>query len=78
MQAGDGIEYMIIEYIAITLSYDYNYQLDDTLDGLEFGDSNDTFFRVSVGVNFYFGGARKQTKLMKKVPRIINSNRLEL
>ena len=76
VQAGGAIEFMVIEFIGVTLSSDYNYQFDDLLDGLEFGDSNDTFFRVSLGVNFYFGGSRKQAKLLKNLPTVINSNRI--
>ncbi|WP_246085279.1 Curli production assembly/transport component CsgG [Paucihalobacter ruber] len=77
VQAGAGIEVMVVDFIGLTLSSDYNYQFDDTLDGLEFGDSNDTFFRMSFGVNFYFGGARKKAKLMKNLPTVINSNRID-
>ena len=77
VQFGLGVEYMIVEFIGLTLSSDYNYHFDDTLDGLEFGNSNDTFFRMSVGINFYFGGKQKQAKLMKNVPTVINSNRFE-
>ena len=77
VQLGIGIEYMLVEYIGLTLSSDYNYQFDDTLDGFEFGNSNDTFFRMSLGVNFYFGGKQKQAKLMKNIPTVINSNRFD-
>lgn len=77
VQAGVGFEYMVIEYIGLTLFSDYNYQLDDQLDGIDFGDSNDTFFRLAFGVNFYFGGASKKAKLLKDLPTIINSNRID-
>ena len=68
---------MIVEFIGLTLSSDYNYQFDDTLDAFEFGEANDTFFRMSLGINFYFGGKQKQAKIMKNVPTVINSNRFD-
>jgi curli production assembly/transport component CsgG len=77
IQFGIGIEYMLVEFLGLTLHSDYNYQFDDSLDGLEFGDSNDTFFRMAIGVNFYFGGKQKHEKLMKNIPTVINSNRID-
>ena len=77
VQIGVGVEYMIVEFIGLTLSSDYNYQFDDTLDAFEFGEANDTFFRMSLGINFYFGGKQKQAKIMKNVPTVINSNRFD-
>lgn len=76
-QMGIGVEYMLVEFIGVTCFTDYNYHLDDTLDGFIFGDSNDTYFRIGVGLNFYFGGSKKQAKYMKNVPTVINSNLLD-
>lgn len=74
LQVGAGIEYIIIENVGITLLSDFNYMIDDTLDGLEAGNSNDTFFRFGIGVNFYFGGSAKKEEIMRNVPTIIKSN----
>lgn len=74
LQLGAGIEYMIIEKIGISIFSDFNYMLDDTLDGLEAGGSNDTFFRLGFGLNFYFGGTAKQEEIMRNVPTVIKSN----
>lgn len=74
LQVGTGIEYMIIEKVGVTLFSDFNYMIDDTLDGLEAGDSNDTFFRLGFGVNFYFGGSAKKDEIMRNVPTVIKSN----
>lgn len=68
---------MLVEFLGLTLHSDYNYQLDDSIDGLELGASNNTFFRMAIGVNFYFGGKQKQEKLMKNIPTVINSNRID-
>ena len=72
-QAGGGIECVVTEGLAISLFTDYNYVFDDTLDGLEAGGSDDTYFRIGFGLNFYFGGAKKKAKLMGG-KTVINSN----
>jgi len=48
----------------------------DVLDGLKAGASDDTYYRLAIGVNFYFGGAQKKAKIMKERATVIESNLL--
>ena len=73
-QAGAGIEYIVTEGFGIKLYSDYNYMFSDELDGLVFGESDDVYWRVGLGVNFYFGGKKRKTKLLKGQKTVINSN----
>lgn len=75
-QGGSGLEYVVSEKIGIKLYTDYNYVLSDTLDGLEAGDSDDTYFRLAAGVNFYFGGSKMKSKKIKEQASVIDSNLL--
>ena len=72
-QVGIGIEYIVTDKIGFTLFSDYNYVFDDTLDGLEAGASDDTYFRIGFGVNFYFGKANKKQRYAEEDSEI-NSN----
>uniref|UniRef100_UPI00404AB6A5 Curli production assembly/transport component CsgG n=1 Tax=Gelidibacter sp. TaxID=2018083 RepID=UPI00404AB6A5 len=74
VQGGIGIEYIVMEKVGIKLFSDYNYVFSDELDGVVFGDSDDVYWRVLVGINFYFGGDNKKEKILKGRPTIINSN----
>ncbi len=73
-QIGGGIEYIVVDGIGLKLFTDYNYFFEDTLDGLEFGTSDDTYFRIGFGVNFYFGGNKKKAKIKDGIKTVINSN----
>jgi curli production assembly/transport component CsgG len=76
IQGGLGVEYIVHEQIGVKLYTDYNYVLSDTLDGLEAGDSDDTYFRLALGVNFYFGGSKMKSKKLKEQATVIDSNLL--
>lgn len=75
-QGGGGLEYIVSETFGVKLYTDYNYVLSDELDGLEAGDSDDTYFRIAFGVNFYFGGATQKAKKVKGQATVIDSNLL--
>lgn len=75
-QGGGGLEYIVTEGVGLKLYTDYNYVLSDELDGLIAGNSDDTYFRIGFGVNYYFGGAKKKSKLQKNQPSIFNSNQI--
>ena len=75
-QGGGGIEYIVIDGLGIKLYTDYNYVMSDELDGLVSGASDDTYFRIGFGMNFYFGGHQKKTKIDKNQSTIINSNQI--
>jgi curli production assembly/transport component CsgG len=75
-QGGGGIEYIVSNQFGVKLYTDYNYVLSDTLDGLEAGDSDDTYFRLAIGVNFYFGGSKIKSKKLKGQATVIDSNLL--
>lgn len=73
-QGGGGIEYIPVDDIGIKLYTDYNYVTSDELDGLIAGASDDTYFRIGLGLNYYFGGTKKKSKIHKNQPSIIKSN----
>lgn len=77
-QGGGGVEYIVTEGFGLKLYTDYNYVLSDELDGLIFGNSDDTYFRIGLGVNYYFGSGNKKTKIEKNEPSVINSNQIIL
>lgn len=76
-QGGGGIEYIIANGIGLKLYTDYNYVMSDELDGLIAGASDDTYFRIGLGINYYFGGKSKKEKILKDQPTIINSNQIK-
>lgn len=76
LQSGGGVEYIVAEGIGIKLYADYNHVLSDELDGLIAGASDDTYFRVGVGLNYYFGGGTHKDKIKEGQPTIFNSNEI--
>jgi len=72
-QMGFGLEYIVTESIGVKLFTDYNYVFSDLVDGKEFGDSDDTFWRIGFGINYYFGNSKKKKEPISG-PSIINSN----
>jgi len=77
-QGGGGIEYIVTDGVGLKLYTDYNYVMSDELDGLIAGASDDTFFRIGFGVNYYFGGGKKKAKIEKDQPSTIKSNQIEI
>ena len=76
-QGGGGVEYIIVEGLGLKLYADYNQVMSDELDGVIAGASDDTYFRIGLGVNYYFGAAKKKSeKIMKDEPSTINSNQI--
>ncbi|WP_458629063.1 Curli production assembly/transport component CsgG [Winogradskyella sp. PC D3.3] len=74
-QGGFGIEFLLAEGLGFKVFGEYNYMFtDDHLDGFMDGESNDTFVRVGLGLNMYFGGNKKKEMLRKKMKTVINSN----
>lgn len=76
VQGGGGIEYVFTEGMGLKLYTDYNYVMSDDLDGLIAGESDDTYFRIGFGLNYYFGSGKKKKKILKDQPTIINSNQI--
>ena len=74
IQGGAGLECVVSNQFALKLYTDYNYVASDTLDGLEAGGSDDTYFRIAFGVNYYFGGAEMKEKRLKDHATIIEEN----
>lgn len=73
VQGGAGFEIMAYQSIGIKLFAEYNYMFTDELDGRVFGNSDDAFWRMAIGLNFYFG-KRSHKKIKKDQPTVINSN----
>ena len=73
VQGGAGFEIMAYQSIGVKLFVEYNYMFSDELDGKIFGESDDAFWRMAVGLNFYFG-KRSNKKIKKDQKTVINSN----
>lgn len=78
VQGGIGLEYIMTEGYGIKLYSDYNHVFSDELDGKVFGDADDIYWRIALGINYYFGGSKKQKKIKKDQPSVINSNQINL
>jgi curli production assembly/transport component CsgG len=74
IQGGVGLECIVANQFALKLYTDYNYVASDTLDALEAGASDDTYFRIAFGVNFYFGGSEVKAKRVKAHATEIETN----
>jgi curli production assembly/transport component CsgG len=72
-QIGFGLEYIVAEGIGVKLFTDYNHVFSDLVDGREFGASDDVFWRIGFGINYYFGDSKKRKEPITG-PSIINSN----
>ncbi|HNQ27440.1 MAG TPA: outer membrane beta-barrel protein [Aquaticitalea sp.] len=76
LQGGGGVEYIVSEGLGIKLYADYNYAMSDELDGVIAGATDDTYFRIGLGLNYYFGGRAKKAKILDGQPSIIKSNQI--
>ena len=73
-QGGIGLEYLLVEGVGVKLFGEYNYLFSDELDGRVAGQSDDTFIRIGLGVNIYFGGEKEKEIIRKKLNTVINSS----
>ena len=74
IQGGVGIEYLATAVIGIKIFADYNYVFSDELDGKVFGEADDVYWRMALGLNIYFGKHRKANKITGKIPTVIEAN----
>lgn len=74
VQGGIGLEYVVSPQFALKMYTDYNYVSSDILDGLESGASDDTYFRIAFGANFYFGGTDKKAEILEDYSTEIEEN----
>jgi curli production assembly/transport component CsgG len=63
VQAGLGLEYLVSDNLGIQLFVDYNYVFSDELDLVIAGQRDDTFYRVGIGINYYFAKRKNKKKL---------------
>ncbi|HLV40251.1 Curli production assembly/transport component CsgG [Xanthomarina sp.] len=76
MQGGLGLEYLLADRVGIKIFSDYNEVFRDEIDGEINGNIEDVYWRMAVGLNFYFGGSKRKVKSKKNAPTIINSNQI--
>lgn len=76
-QGAIGVEYIVADGLGLKLFGEYNYSLTDELDGLISGKSDDVFYRIGFGLNFYFGGNKRKQRLFSKIDTVIKSNLIE-
>lgn len=74
IQGGIGVEYIVTDGLGIKLFGEYNYSLDAEMDFLINNQEDDSFLRVGLGVNLYFGGYNERQKRIKDIPTQIKSN----
>lgn len=73
-QGGIGFELIVIKGGGLKLFGEYNYLLNDELDGHTEGEMDDVLLRMGLGLHIYFGGNKKKEKLRRKMKTVINSN----
>ncbi|MEL6922448.1 MAG: CsgG/HfaB family protein [Bacteroidota bacterium] len=69
VQIGGGLEYLLSNNFGVSLALDHNFVMSDRLDRVTQGLYNDSYWRLSLGVNFYFGKpleGNRQFKLPNK------------
>ena len=76
IQAGVGLEYLMTERMGLKLFADDNSMPSDDVEGVIFGESDDAYWRVAIGLNIYFGRFLKSNRITSKTPTVINSNQL--
>lgn len=76
VQAGLGAEYVVYDSLAIKLYAEYNYTTSDELDGFVGDTGNDSFLRLGLGLNVYFGGEEQRNKLLENQDTVIKSNQI--
>ncbi len=74
VQFGLGLEYMIMDGLGLKLFGDYNYVLSNEMEGLIVPDNDESFLRVGLGANLYFGGKKRKEKILENIETVINSN----
>ncbi|WP_179345602.1 Curli production assembly/transport component CsgG [Winogradskyella ursingii] len=73
VQGGIGFEYIITNGIGLKLFAEYNNSFEDQEQFLIFDDNDDSFLRLGLGVNIYFGGEKEREERLKNIPTYIKS-----
>lgn len=50
---GLGLEYILLNYFGLNIGADFNYLMNDQLDGISNGKLHDYYWTLKVGINFY-------------------------
>jgi len=75
-QLGLGVEFLVSENVGLKFYADSNFlSSDDKLDALEFGDANDAYYKMGIGLNIYLPDSKK--KIKDDEPSFIKSNKLD-
>jgi len=74
IQGGAGIEYLVSNKVGIKLFANYNHVFSDELDGKIFGEAEDVYYRIGLGLNLYFGKHGKRNRITGDVPTVRESN----
>ncbi len=74
VQFGLGLEYLIMDGLGVKLFGDYNFVLSNEQEGLIMPDSDESFLRIGLGVNLYFGGKKRRMEILENIETVINSN----
>ena len=77
VQAGLGVEYVIYDAVGIRIFGEYNQVFSDETVGLIMPNVDDAFIRIGLGLNLYFGGAKRKEQLLSTMKTVINSNLIE-
>ena len=77
VQGGAGVEYLVLPQLGLKLFADYNQIFNDELDGRVFGNSDDVYWRMGLGVNLYFDGLVRNKRYDENLPTVIESNLID-
>ncbi|MFN4145638.1 MAG: CsgG/HfaB family protein [Runella sp.] len=61
---GWGLEYAFTRKVGLNVTLSHNQMMNDLLDGVQFGNFNDFYWKGTLGVSIYFG---KSSKIVKKI-----------
>jgi len=53
LSGGLGLEYILFDYFGLNVGADFNYLMNDQLDGISNGKLHDYYWTLKVGINFY-------------------------
>ena len=69
---GGGLEYLLSNNFGIHAGIDHSFVMSDELDRITQGSYNDSYWRVNLGINFYFGMPLKGQRIFKLPKKTLN------
>ena len=65
LNVGGGMEFLLNNSLGLNFMVDHNFVLSDQLDNISSGKYNDSYWRMNLGIHFYFGQPLKSDRIFK-------------